>query len=67
MFPDLSDLPLLIAMFIAVAMISGCGEDNPLYPDNGAEWCNQYDRGGVAYVEYGIVYCNNGQYFDGNA
>lgn len=47
-------------------LLGGCSEINPFEYSNGAQFCDTDFRGGVAYEEYGIVYCNNGEYFDGN-
>lgn len=49
---------------IFIFILSGCGTDSSSNPfDNrasAAAWCND-GRGGVAYNEYGYVYCNNGE------
>jgi len=61
-----SDFVQLLCLCIIIAILfSGCSEINPFEYDNGAEFCDTDFRGGVAYIEYGIVYCNNGEYFDG--
>lgn len=57
----------MIKYLILIAiLISGCSEINPFEYSNGAQFCDSDFRGGVAFVEFGIVYCNNGEFFDGN-
>jgi len=53
-------------LILVSLLLIGCSEINPFEYSNGAQFCDIGIRDGVAYEEYGIVYCNNGEYYDGN-
>jgi hypothetical protein len=47
-------------LFVLV-LLAGCGSESENV-FNPAAFCNNNDRGGVAFEEGGYVYCNNGEF-----
>lgn len=48
-------------LFLIAILLVGCGTETE-HIFNPAAFCNDNDRGGVAFEEGGYVYCNNGEF-----